>query len=90
MYHSLLVIFAVIGPIHLIRSRLVEVVVVVWGHDAQGFFLLSVGTLYHLEDISAGRAQLKHQPQSSEQQNVAEFSPNSGAVHVKSFSLSDV
>lgn len=34
MYHSLLEVFAVIGPIHLVCPRLIEVVVVVWGHDA--------------------------------------------------------
>lgn len=55
MYHSLLEVFAVVGPIHLVGPRLVEVVVVVWGHDAQALFLLSVGALYHLEGNSAGR-----------------------------------
>ncbi len=57
MYHSLLEVFAVVGPVHLVGPRLVEVVVVVWGHDAQALFLLGVGALYHLEDGSAdGRA----------------------------------
>ena len=46
MYHCLLEISAVIGPIHLVGPRLVEVVVVVWGHEAEALFLLSVGALY--------------------------------------------
>lgn len=58
MYHGLLEIFAVVGAIHLVCPRLVEVVVVVWRHDAQAFFLLSVGALYHLEDDSAGKVKL--------------------------------
>lgn len=53
MYHRLSEIFAVVGPIHLVGPRLVEVAVVVWGHDAQALFLLIVGALYHLVDNSA-------------------------------------
>lgn len=49
-YHSFLEIFAVVGPIHLVGPRLVEVEVIVWSHDAQAFFLLSIGTLYQLND----------------------------------------
>lgn len=48
MYHCLLEVFAVISPIHLVGPRLVQVVVVVWGHDAKSLFLLSVGALYQL------------------------------------------
>lgn len=61
MYHSLVEVFAVVGPIHLVGPRLVEVVVVVWGHDAQALFLLSVGALYQLKDNSAGRRAVKHE-----------------------------
>lgn len=61
MYHSLLEVFAVVGPIHLVGPRLVEVAVVVWGHDAQALFLLSIGALYQLEDNSAGRRAAKHE-----------------------------
>ena len=52
-YHGLSEVFAVIGPIHLVGPRLVEVAVVVRSHDAKAFFLLSVGALYQLEDNSA-------------------------------------
>lgn len=48
MYHRLLEVFAVISPIHLVGPRLVQVVVVVWGHDAKSLFLLSAGALYQL------------------------------------------
>lgn len=59
MYHSLLEVFAVVGAIHLVGPRLVEVVVVVWGHDAQGLFLLTVGALYQLEENSASERAVK-------------------------------
>lgn len=61
MYHSLLEVFAVISPIHLVGPRLVKVVVVVWGHDAKTLFLLSVGALYQLEGNSAGRRAVTHE-----------------------------
>lgn len=61
MYHSLFEVFAVVGPIHLVGPRLVEVAVVVWGHDAQVLFLLSIGALHQLEDNSAGRRAVKHE-----------------------------
>lgn len=48
MYHSLLEVFAVISPIHLVGPRLVKVVVVVRGHDAKTLFLLCVGALHQL------------------------------------------
>lgn len=37
---------------------MVEVVVVVWGHDAQTLFLLAVGALYQLEEKSLGRKEV--------------------------------
>lgn len=52
IYHSFFKFFAVVGPIHLVGLRLVEVVVVIWGHKAQALSLLSVGALYQLEDNS--------------------------------------
>lgn len=55
MYHCLLEVFAVISPIHLVGARLVQVVVVVWGHDAKCLFLLSVGALYQLWGNNAGK-----------------------------------
>ena len=58
-YHSFLKVFAVVGPIHLVGPRLVEVVVVVWGHDAQTLFLLTVGALYQLEEKSVGRKEVR-------------------------------
>lgn len=60
MYHSFLEVFAVISPVHLVGSRLVKVVVVVWGHDAQTLFLLSIGALYQLNDNSAERRAVTH------------------------------
>lgn len=60
MYHSFLEVFAVISPIHLVGSRLVKVVVVVWGHDAQTLFLLSIGALYQLKGNSADRRAVTH------------------------------
>lgn len=60
MYHSFLEVFAVISPVHLVGSRLVKVVVVVWGHDAQPLFLLSIGALYQLKDNSADRRAVTH------------------------------
>lgn len=60
IYHSFLEVFAVIGPIHLVGPRLVEVVVVVWSHDAQTLFLLSIGALYELKENSAGRKAVTH------------------------------
>lgn len=54
MYHSLLEILAVVGPVHFVGPRLVEVVVIVWSHNTQAFFLLSIGALYQLQDKSTG------------------------------------
>lgn len=55
-HHGLLEVFAVIGPVHLVGPRLVQVVVIVGGHDAEALFLLRVGALYQLEEHSAGSA----------------------------------
>lgn len=52
-HHSLLEVFAVISPVHLVGPRLVKVVVIVGGHDAEGLLLLRVGALYKLEKHSA-------------------------------------
>jgi len=55
MYHRLSEVVAVVGPVHLVGPRLVEVAVVVRGHDTQALLLLLVGALYHLEDSGADR-----------------------------------
>lgn len=90
MYHSLLVFFAIIGPIHLVGPRLVEVVVVVWGHDAQALFLLSVGALYQLEDNNDGRGEVKNEPQINGQQNIEEFLRTVVVLYVTLSGLSDL
>lgn len=53
MYHCLLEVLAVIGSVHFVGSRLVEVEVVVGGHDAEGLLLLSTSALYQLQVGSA-------------------------------------
>lgn len=70
MYHSLLVVFAIIGPIHLVGPRLIEVVVVVWGHDAQALLLLGTGTLYYLEDNNAGGGEVDPKSQIILKENI--------------------
>lgn len=55
MYHSFVEVFAVVGSIHLVGPRLVQVAVVIWGHDAQALLLLSVSALYQLVNNSTGR-----------------------------------
>lgn len=52
-HHSLLEVFLVVGPVHLVGPRLVEVAVVVRSHDTQTLLLLRVGALYQLEEESA-------------------------------------
>lgn len=52
-HHSLLEVFVVISPVHLVGPRLVKVVVIVGGHDAEGLLLLRVSALYQLKKHSA-------------------------------------
>ncbi len=46
IYHGFLEVFAVISSIHLVCSRLVQIVVVIWGHNSQFFLLLRRATIY--------------------------------------------
>jgi len=53
-YHRFQEVFAVVGAVHFVRPGLVEIIVVIRGHDAQALLLLGIGALYHLFGSGAG------------------------------------